>query len=695
MDGHGFEPLKMEGTQPFQKMLKGEPTEYELSTIFTDTMATGSLSIKQESYSATMKYEPDSPLNIKEEHFEITVMVPEEPTGLEMKQSASSKSCGEGSKLAETSPSSPIQSDYESELDDGRDPSWAPYTQKARTSKPKVHCTPSITQDSPKIRVRKMRLPAEKPAIQQPFQNQKKWPNSDEKSKQLDRLITEMIITDSQPFTMVSDAGFKRLLAVAEPRYTLKNEKFYRTEMLEQIHRQVVAKIKTLIQAENAGQCLAFTTDCWSSTTESLMSLTCHFIDNSWKRNQVVLNTKAMHGSHTDQYIREIFLGMLDDWGIGQNRVMLVLRDNGANMVKGMKLVDLPDLSCTAHLLQLVVNDGLMSQRAVIDITAMLKKCATHFHHSVLAKERLGAIQNELGLPKHSLIQAVPTRWNSTLHMLQRMLEQRCALNAYAGKYGGYECPNADQWDIVSNLVETLLLVEEVTLDVSQNTSSLSCIIPCLTVLKMLLQDDEGPSTRGIGTLKQVMRESLSKRFPKLEETKCVVLACFLDPRYKHHAFSCEQTAQKAKEWLCEDIAQQGQIEESNASIEAKRKRIESIASHGRIDEMFNHLLGPHTSKAVHHTTIEDEVDLYIKEPLIDRRNGDPLLWWSENEGRFQLLAAQARRYLCPPPCSLPSERVFSEISLVHDKNRSRLTGENAERLCFLHHNLVLLDWKY
>lgn len=85
--------------------------------------------------------------------------------------------------------------------------------------------------------------------------------------------------------------------------------------------------------------------------------------------------------------------------------MLLVPRDSGTNIVMGMRFTELPDLSCTAHILQLVVNDGLASQRAIIDVIAILKKCATHFHHSILAKQRLQDIQREPGLPEHSIIQ--------------------------------------------------------------------------------------------------------------------------------------------------------------------------------------------------------------------------------------------------------------------------------------------------
>lgn len=38
------------------------------------------------------------------------------------------------------------------------------------------------------------------------------------------------------------------------------------------------------------------------------------------------------------------------------------------------------------------------------------------------------------------------------------------------------------------------------------------------------------------------------------------------------------------------------------------------------------------------------------------------------------------------------SERIFSEVSAIYKRNRSRLLGEHAEQLCFLHHSLGLLN---
>ena len=128
---------------------------------------------------------------------------------------------------------------------------------------------------------------------------------------------------------------------------------------------------------------------------------------------------------------------------------------------------------------------------------------------------------------------------------------KECSSKSLTSTPANMEDLHVHQWDTVSNLVETLIPIEEKTLEVSHNYSSASCIIPFLTVLQMLLQDDERPSTQGIRTLRPVMRESLIKHFSKLEETKTVAPACLLDLNYTYHTFSCINQGQRMIERGC------------------------------------------------------------------------------------------------------------------------------------------------
>ena len=101
------------------------------------------------------------------------------------------------------------------------------------------------------------------------------------------------------------------------------------------------------------------------------------------------------------------YLEMLAEWEIKHDRVHLVLRDNVANMAKAMRDASLTSLGCFAHTLQLVVHDGVLSQRVVMDTLAVCRKIVGHFKHSSTAYSRLNTIQQNLGLPQYRLQQDV------------------------------------------------------------------------------------------------------------------------------------------------------------------------------------------------------------------------------------------------------------------------------------------------
>lgn len=97
-------------------------------------------------------------------------------------------------------------------------------------------------------------------------------------------------------------------------------------------------------------------------------------------------------------------------------------------MIKAMDDTGLPSLPCTAHTLQLVVHEGLLSQRSVADAVIIGHKRVGHFKHSAVACSRLEGIQVQLSQPIKKLQQDVQTHWNSTFYMIESLLEQKLAL---------------------------------------------------------------------------------------------------------------------------------------------------------------------------------------------------------------------------------------------------------------------------
>ena len=224
---------------------------------------------------------------------------------------------------------------------------------------------------------------------------------------------------------------------------------------------------------------MSFTTDCWSSdvNSDALLGFTAHWVDGNFQRQSAVLHAQELSERHTGEYIAVKITKMLEEWKITLSQVYVVIRDNGANIVKAMTEANLPNFGCFAQSLQLVVNDGLLSQRVMKDLLAVCRSIVGNFKHSSVAYHKLVQIQENLDLPKHKLKQDVSTRWNSALYMVESILEQKMALAAYVVENNIAQL-TPTQLEIAKKMVVVLSPVEEVTQSISKETATLSVLIP-------------------------------------------------------------------------------------------------------------------------------------------------------------------------------------------------------------------------
>ena len=95
-----------------------------------------------------------------------------------------------------------------------------------------------------------------------------------------------------------------------------------------------------------------------------------------------------------------------------------------------------------------------------------------------------------------------------------------------------------------------------------------------------------------------------------------------------------------------------------------------------------------------------DEIKKYRSVDLLLMINQDGsftnlLAWWRINQSQFSNLVRLAKRILCIPATSAPSERVFSAAGLTIAKDRARLLPTTADDLIFLHDIVKLFPHFY
>ncbi|KAG1930242.1 zinc finger BED domain-containing protein [Pimephales promelas] len=175
-----------------------------------------------------------------------------------------------------------------------------------------------------------------------------------------------------------------------------------------------------------------------------------------------MLQAKNFHGSHTSDTIATAIKEMLDQWHIPLNKVHVILRVNASNMKNAMDNMGVRSLGCFAHSLQLVVNEGLLSQRSVSDAITI----AVTVLKRLLAKEGDG----DAGIKtmKKTLLQAVNNRFDAVedepLYALATLLDPRYKDRYFTSAQSAKHAKDALIWELEEDLrVNSTVGVSEAT----------------------------------------------------------------------------------------------------------------------------------------------------------------------------------------------------------------------------------------
>lgn len=172
------------------------------------------------------------------------------------------------------------------------------------------------------------------------------------------------------------------------PSYELPSRFTISRSLLVNKYEDVCAKMSVVL---NGVEFVTLTTDMWtSSSTESFMAVTAHFVSNDWKLHSMLLDCSRFVGAHTNNEIRDSIYQICRRWNL-HDKVHAIVTDNAANIKLAVKRLGWAHLPCLAHTLNLVVKDAIKLQME--PIRAKVKAIVEYFHRSTSGADLFKAQQ--------------------------------------------------------------------------------------------------------------------------------------------------------------------------------------------------------------------------------------------------------------------------------------------------------------
>lgn len=162
--------------------------------------------------------------------------------------------------------------------------------------------------------------------------------NADMCKSDVDQLIMDLFIMDFQPFRILEEKGFRKLIQSAFPFYTILTRKYFSNDILPSRYESLRAvKMK---EVENEVESICLTSDIWTSiTNDSYMTVTGHYLDRrECKLKSVLLECVLLEGSHTGVNLAAELLRVTEEWKVSQ-KIILAVTDNRANIKKRWKKI--------------------------------------------------------------------------------------------------------------------------------------------------------------------------------------------------------------------------------------------------------------------------------------------------------------------------------------------------------------------
>ncbi|XP_057769071.1 zinc finger BED domain-containing protein RICESLEEPER 1-like [Salvia miltiorrhiza] len=512
--------------------------------------------------------------------------------------------------------------------------------------------------------------------------------------------LSHMIIVHELSFSFAESKLFNSLMESVNPHYKKVSCARAKKDCLVAFE---IEKEELKTDLDNANR-VNVSTDLWKSGEDVLyMVVSCQYMDFDMNLQKRILNFCEVPPPHSGRVISDVLHKCLVEWEI-EKKVWTITVDNAACNDAAVRILmenlslnnNLPfngklfPVKCYAHMLNLVVQDGLC---AIEDVIIKVRESVKYVVASETRISMFSEIAKESALSSKKLVLDCCTRWNATYSMLSAALDLKDVFSKYQQRDTSFTLlPSEEEWNKV-RVVCSLLKNSMQAIHLSQGTEYTTS--NCVGVDFVCLRRHLSKLNVGEDTCMIDMVTKMKVRFDKYW-SECNLLMCIavvLDPRFKMFII----------DWCFKDIYSTTEAAERriafletlhllyNEYVEAdeanKAKTDKSSSDHGGGGKFLDDIEAEYLEYLKNEPSKSD-LDVYLSDkkerpPNSNHDEFDAISWWKTDSSvyRYGILSKMACDVLSISMTTVTSDSAFDAGNRVIDPRYASMGVDRAQFL--------------
>eukprot|EP00257_Ricinus_communis_P017490 XP_015575936.1 zinc finger BED domain-containing protein RICESLEEPER 2-like [Ricinus communis] len=288
------------------------------------------------------------------------------------------------------------------------------------------------------------------------------------------RELVRMVVIHEYPLSIVDHLGFRSFVKSLNDNFKIISRNPLRSDVMKMYNNERIS-FKDLLEA-NEGR-VAITTDMWTASNQKkgYMTVTSHFIDQQWVLHNLTLRFYFVPCPHTNGVIAKVLMDSFSQFSL-KNKISSVVVDNCTTNDAMINVLleklessclelngDFLHMRCSAHILNLIVKDGLeVIDHAIIKV----RECIAFWMSTPKRIEKFEEACRLLNVTKTKRMGLdCKTRWNSIYLMLESSLPFKDVFNKLKrlNKRLKFYVPSDNDWTMATLVCQKLEIFYKAT----------------------------------------------------------------------------------------------------------------------------------------------------------------------------------------------------------------------------------------